>query len=206
MHQRRIAYAVLLSTEKVSESMKSYCPPSWSEWGEWSACDNFSSFRKRNCGESEASKIICDGGPRKKFEFKQCGREEAKMIVFGGKETTESIKLFKVSQSSVRTEYLTPNGDPGSLSSGTVLCSGSIDGNFYVTMSVMDEEGRTEIRTYVYNWTKFSLVRAKLSDLYRQNASCIFSNNLLMLCGGWNHQKGTLRSCEAFDGKVSYQD
>lgn len=189
---------------ETSESLKSFCPPSWSEWGEWSTCNNFSSFRKRNCGDSESSKAICDGGPRKKFEFKQCGHEETKMIVFGGKETTESVKLFKVSKNSVRTEYLTPNGDTSSISSGTVLCSGSIDGNFYVTMSVIDKEGRTEIRTYVFNWTMFSLVRAKLSDLYRENAACQFSNNTLMLCGGWNQQKGTLGSCEAFDGKIYY--
>ena len=123
------------------------------------------------------------------------------MIVFGGKDTTESVKLFKVSKNSVRTEYLTPNGETSSISAGTVLCSGSIDGNLYVAMSVMDEEGRTEIRTYVYNWTKFSLIRAKLTELYRENAQCQFSNNSMMLCGGWNQQKGTLRSCEAFDGE-----
>ena len=135
------------------------------------------------------------------YEYAECD-SSSKLVMFGGEEKVEVVKMFNIDANSVKTEFLTPKGDASSLANGSILCSGSVEYVYYVVIGVVNEKtGETELRTYMYNWTKFTIVRSSMSMSNRENAACTVYDNQVWLCGGWNQDKGVLGSCEVFDGK-----
>ena len=182
----------------------SFCPPAWTTWSAWSVCDNFSRMRARQCGDDSlgSSNMLCDGGVKAAYEYAECA-SSSKLVIFGGEEKVDVVKMFNIDANSVKTEFLTPKGDASSLAvGGSILCAGSVDSVYYVVMGVVNAEtGETELRTYMYNWTKFTLVRSSMSASNRENAACTVYDNQVWLCGGWNQNKGVLGSCEVFDGE-----
>ena len=154
------------------------------------------------CGEDDQFEL-CDGGVSAKYEYEECYSSN-KLVVYGGKDTElDTIKTFVIDENTVKTEFMTPKGDTTTLpSNGDVLCSGSVKENYYVVMSVMDDTtGETVLSTYIFNWTKFSLIRTTMSQPNRESAACTFYSDQIWLCGGWNPERGVLGSCEVFDGE-----